>query len=207
MTPPVLLLHKAVPNLLPIWRPHLGRLVSPRHYPRIIDTAYAGFTWAADNDCFQGLDETLYCRMLDMIRDLPNCAFVTAPDVVADADTTATLFEEWWPELHETNLPVALVAQDGLTVADVPWSRIGCLFIGGTSEWKYSDEVHRLAAECRRRKVWLHFGRVNSIQRAKHVAALGGNSFDGSGFSKFTNQYVPRMLDFLASPPQLSMLS
>jgi hypothetical protein len=61
---------------------NLGRLVQPRHYSSIEQTAHAGIPWAADNDCFQGLDASRYFDMLDRLAPLPGCLFATVPDVV-----------------------------------------------------------------------------------------------------------------------------
>ncbi len=204
---PILFVTKALPTFLPIWRPGLGRLMTPRHYPRSYDTAFSGLPWAADNDCFTGLDPDAYERMLDAIEGLPLGRFVTVPDVVGDANATADLFDTWHGQVRATGVPVALVAQDGLTVRDVPWRHIGALFIGGTTGWKYGDDVHRLAAACRRYGKWLHFGRVNTRQRTRHALALGANSIDGSAFSKWSAAHIPWALDLLNAPPQLSVLA
>ena len=100
----------------------MGRLIQPRHYSSIRETALSGMPWAADNDCFQGLDTDAFARMLDTIQGLPGCLFVTVPDVVADAQATAALFDVWAPALERRGLPVALVAQDGLEHME-PWLR------------------------------------------------------------------------------------
>src|ERR687895_304886 len=57
----------ALPQLCRHWRPHLGRLITPRHYPRLEETALAGIAWAADNDALHGFDEQRYLAMLEMI--------------------------------------------------------------------------------------------------------------------------------------------
>src|SRR5262245_4586937 len=80
--------------------PNLGRLFTPRHTSRTTDTAAAGIPWAADNDCFQGLDEAAYRKMLDKLEGQPGCRWVTVPDVVGDAQATLDLFDTWAPELE-----------------------------------------------------------------------------------------------------------
>lgn len=57
----------ALPQLCRHWRPHLGRLITPRHYPRLEETALAGIPWAADNDALNGFDEERYLAMLETI--------------------------------------------------------------------------------------------------------------------------------------------
>ena len=61
---------------------NLGRLVQPRHHSSIEQPAHERIPWAADNDCFQGLDASRYVDMLDRLAPLPGCLFVTVPDVV-----------------------------------------------------------------------------------------------------------------------------
>lgn len=95
--------------------PRLGRLLQPRHLSSVELTAEAGIPWAADNDCFQGLDEVAFRKMLDRLEGLPGCLFVTVPDVVGDAEATMKSYREWAPELTRRGFPLGLVAQDGLT--------------------------------------------------------------------------------------------
>lgn len=173
--------------------PNLGRLVQPRHYPRVAETAAAGIPWAADNDCFQGLDERAYVKMIDALVGLNGCLFVTVPDVVGDAAATFELFERWAPELEARNLPLALVAQDGLeTMADrIEWDRIEALFIGGSTEWKEGPHAADLAREAARRGKWVHWGRVNTRRRFDLIVETGAaSSFDGSKFARFRKTYL-----------------
>jgi hypothetical protein len=123
--------------------PHLGRLVQPRNGNRIDDLATCGLWWAADNDCFQGLDPDEYLAMLNAIAqsDRSQLLFVTVPDVVADAHGTLVLFRAWLPALRKRQLPAALVAQDGLTPDAVPWQNIVALFIGGSTTWKRGPKL------------------------------------------------------------------
>jgi hypothetical protein len=147
--------------------PRLGRLLQPRHTSSVELTAHAGIPWACDNDCFQGLDERRYVNMLDRVTGLPGCLFVTVPDVVADNDATLELFEQWAPELERRELPLALVAQDGLTHEQLRERapRLACLFIGGSTEWKLGDEAAELARYASELGLFVHWGRVNTRRR------------------------------------------
>jgi hypothetical protein len=190
----------------------LGRLVTPRHTARIEDTAAAGIPWAADNDCFQGLDVEAYVSMLDRITGLEGCRFVTVPDVVGDAGATLDSFNEWIDELDERELPAALVAQNDLTVDDVPWDRIAALFIGGVKdcqcgerfsgprcpacgdagvEWKEGEQAAELARAAKDRGKWVHWGRVSSRRRFDLIVATGAaDSMDGSKWSMYRRSYL-----------------
>jgi hypothetical protein len=175
--------------------PNLGRLIQPRHTSSIERTHETGMPWAADNDCFQGLNEKKYVAMLDRITPVAeSCLFVTVPDVVGDALTTAKMFETWAEALKRRGLPAALVAQDGLE--DMAgwlgrtWHRIDALFIGGSTEWKESATAIAFADEARARGKWVHWGRVNTKRRFDLVVADHGDSFDGSKFARFRKTYL-----------------
>ena len=173
----------AGPNGEPV-HPMLGRLIQPRHTSSIEATGAVGIPWAADNDCFQGLDAPAFEAMLDRIEGVPGCLFVTVPDVVGDAQATAELFDTWAPELERRGLPVALVLQDGvenLAWLDGVWDRLAAVFVGGTDEFKLGPAAAELAREAKSRGLWVHWGRVNSRKRIRHIAETGAaDSFDGS---------------------------
>ena len=188
---PIMLVTTAQPNFVEhpgpdgsAVHPMLGRLIQPRHYSSIEQTGAAGIPWAADNDCFQGLDADAYVAMLDRIAGVPGCLFVTVPDVVADAQATATLFDTWAPELEARGLPLALVLQDGvdeLAWLDGVWDRLAAVFIGGSDEFKLGPVAAELAREAKSRGLWVHWGRVNSRKRMRLIAETGAaDSFDGS---------------------------
>jgi hypothetical protein len=171
---------------------NLGRLVQPRHTSSIELTAAAGIPWAADNDCFQGLDEPAFVRMIDRIEGLPGCLFVSAPDVVGEAGQTLEHFQRWAPELERRRLPIALVAQDGLEYLRwaIEWDRISALFMGGTTEWKESEAARELADLARSKGKWVHWGRVNTKRRYDLAVHEHGDSFDGSKFARFRKTYL-----------------
>lgn len=178
--------------------PRLGRLIQPRHTSSIELTAAAGIPWAADNDCFQGLDEVAFVRMLDRIAGLPGCLFATVPDVVGDASATLAMFERWAPELERRGIPAGYVAQDGATVESTPWERIAAVFIGGTDDYKLGPNAARLAREAKRRGKWVHWGRVNTRKRFDLIRATGAaDSFDGSKWARWRKTYLPTALEWL----------
>src|SRR5262249_54425259 len=146
-----------------------------RNGNRIDEVASCGLWWAADNDCFQGLDPDQYLAMLDAIAqvNLARLLFVTVPDVVGDWYGTLTLFRSWLPALQKRNFPPALVAQDGLTSERVSWNELACLFIGGSTEWKEGSEAIELIREARKRGIWVHVGRINTLRRLQHFEQVG----------------------------------
>lgn len=192
----ILFVSKALPTLLRFDSPHLGRLFTPRHVNAVRRTAEAGVPWAADNDAFSGFDEARFVAMLDLLRDVPGCRFVTAPDVVGDASETWRLFSHWGPRIaDEYGLPAGFVLQDGATSRSVPWLAVDAVFIGGSTAWKLSPEAEWLAREAKDRGKWLHMGRVNGMRRLRRAQAWGCDSVDGSSFARFTDTWIPQALN------------
>jgi len=201
----LLLATQAEPQMLAFEHPNLGRLVQPRHFPRIAETAARGVPWAADNDCFQGLDRDAFVRMLDRLAGLPGCHFVTLPDVVADARATARAFSTWYWALVDRDLPPALVAQDGIYELGVPWQMIAGVFIGGSTEFKYGEVAYELAREAKRRHKWVHMGRVNSAKGIAYAKAIGCDSVDGTKWVRWRDTYLAEGLQLVSAPPQLAL--
>lgn len=164
--------------------------------------------WAIDNGAFSGFDAAAFVASLDRFWKRPGCVFVTAPDVVADAAATLRLFPFWRAVIHGLGYRVALVAQDGLRVPDVPWTQIDALFIGGSTEWKLGSEARTIAGYAKALGKWVHMGRVNSRRRMRYAAQIGCDSIDGSGFSKWSSIRLPmaqRWLIEMDRQPGLSL--
>lgn len=184
--------------------PRFGHLVTPRSGNSIRVIGENGKAWAADNDAFSGWDKTKersFSKMLGRIcRDgrRESCRFVAAPDFVADAERTLERFACWQPIIAACGLPVALVAQDGLTPACAPWEKLDCLFIGGSTEWKLSLAAEELILEAKACAKWVHVGRVNSFRRVRHFHEIGVDSIDGTCFSRWPDKYFPGVLRWLA---------
>lgn len=187
--------------------PNLGRLIQPRHTSSIERTAQSGRAWAADNDCYQGLDADAFDLMLQRINGLNGCLFVTVPDVVADANATATLWETWAPIVKSYNLPRALVLQDGITEPDVPWSELDAVFVGGSTEWKLGSQAATIVTEANKRNKWTHMGRVNTQRRIRYAKSIGIKSVDGTKFARFKRAYMHEGLEAVSSCTQLNLLT
>lgn len=198
----IVLVHSAPRTLESYRSKHLGVLCSPRR----VYSAREGietWNWAADNDAYSDWNPDLYRRMLEVIWGMKGCLFVTAPDVVGDAERTLELFEEWYDDLSAVLQPLALVAQDGLTNEQVPWASIDALFVGGSDEFKMGEEAAALVAEARLRGKWVHMGRVNTQRRMRYAKALRCDSIDGTSLSWFRDTYLPGALVHAAQPPQM----
>lgn len=208
---PLLLVTSAHPSLGEHGdHPMLGRLVTPRHFSSIEQTAER-YPWAADNDCFNGFDYVQYGLMLDRLKPLAKtCLFVAVPDVVGDARATARRFEGWESATRRRGLPSALVLQDG--VEELPrwlntaWPRINAVFVGGTTEWKLGPTAAAIARAAKRRGKWVHWGRVNSYRRIDYIRSTGAcDSFDGTQWAMFRHTYLDEGLRHLLTE-QLPLL-
>lgn len=174
-----------------------GRLIVPTSG----DYPLPGLPWACDNSAFGGFEPGRFVRMLERLRDWPGCEWVTAPDVVADAEATLLAFEQWESVLRVNyGRPVALVAQDGLSADDVPWSDIRCLFVGGTTEWKLGADARELVAEAKARGKRVHVGRVGTRKRIRYCQAIGADSIDGGVFSTHPRQAFRNFTRVLLDP-------
>lgn len=173
--------------------PHIGHLLTPANGNRIEALLANGIPIACDNAAFTAFSRAEYIAMLRAVRGAP-ILWVTAPDVVGDAIATRRRFDLWLPILRYYGVPVAFVAQDGQEHQPVPWGTIRCLFIGGSTAWKEGRGAAHLIRQAKRRGLWVHVGRVNSMRRVRHFDALGADSFDGGQFSMFPDTYIPRYL-------------
>lgn len=190
----MVLVHASPTTLAPYRSPHLGVLSSPRRFYRESE-GIEEWTWAADNDAFSDWNPDRYRRMLESIWGLANCLFVTMPDVVGDAERTLENFEEWYDDVSATLQPIALVAQDGMTVDTVPWQRFDALFIGGTDKFKMGADARALIRRAQLLGMWVHMGRVNTDQRFRYAQRIGCHSIDGTSLSWFRDAYLPKRLN------------
>lgn len=176
-----------------------GYFISIRKHgvPRLIARHVA--YWGADNECFNNKfvpDE--FIRWLTTLHEYKrHCLFIAAPDVVADASATLKKFSYWRDVIHEVGLPVALVLQDGMTTQNIPWGQFDAVFVGGSTEWKLSEQVIEILTAAGKLGLWRHVGRVNSLTRMSHFWGFA-DSFDGTGFAIEPDgklrAFVPHML-------------
>ena len=184
--------------------PALGRLIQPRSWNRVEAIARSGMPWGADNDALAGVKPDAYLTMLDALARAPReqLKFVAAPDavertadgIVGSWEGTRWLWRCWRPALAARGLPAAIVLQDGATPDTVPWGEIAAVFVGASTQWKLSRSAELLVRMARARGLWVHVGRVNTMQRVARVETMGADSFDGGQFSRFPDKYIPPFL-------------
>lgn len=175
------------------WR-HAGLLASPMSGNNARVAAALEMPWALDNYCFVRYDPVGIVRMLRRFRGVPGCKFAVVPDVVCDHDATLLLFRSWLGTYQRLGYPIAFVLQNGVSIEVVPWGSIDTVFIGGNTEFKFSQVVRDIVAEAKRRDKWVHMGRVNSIVRIQYAKSIGCDSFDGTGFSIAPRKRITQLL-------------
>lgn len=162
-----------------------------------------GRSFAIDNEAFTGrFEPEKFFAFLQKLRPYrENCLFVSCPDGVADAVATLDRYRWWAWRIKALDLPVALVAQDGIEL--LPWPpEYDALFIGGSTEWKMSDAADWCIAKAKRAGKWIHVGRVNSISRYRHFQLVGADSVDGT-FPCFEPDTARRRLTSAVAQPAL----
>lgn len=181
----------SLPTILRYWPdPDLARMAVPGNMSRLKDTVDAGIPLMADNGAFKKFDRRAYEAMLDRLEGLP-ILWVVAPDVVADAKGTIELFDVWQPKLKDRGFPVAFVLQDGQEDLLIPWDRLDCLFIGGSSYFKVSDFALNTAIEAKARGKRTHMGRAGSFDRFQLARRSGViDSVDGSKFGIWDQSWL-----------------
>lgn len=147
--------------------------------------------WAMDNGAYSGFEADAFMRMLERFHGMGGCRFVACPDAVGDAYTTLEQWPFWSRVIRGVGFVPALVLQDGMLAAEIPWREVGAVFVGGTTEWKFSPQARDLCGYAKARGLWVHVGRVNSRKRIYEAARMGADSFDGGQYSMFPDRRIP----------------
>ena len=159
----------------------VGQLLTP-----LTRRAYEGGIYAIDNGAFSQFDRDRFLTMVERQRPfVDKCLFVTVPDVVGSARRTSEVFEYWADRIQ--GFPLAYAVQDGIEDISIPWRAIRAVFIGGTTAFKLSDQARQVLAAAKLMGKWVHIGRVNNPERWDRFAALGADSCDGTGISRYSH--------------------
>jgi len=141
--------------------------------------------FAIDNGAFSRFNASAFESLLDReFTRRKQCRFVAVPDVVGSARRTREVFDHWFQFISQW--PLALVAQDGQGAIEIPWKLIEAIFIGGSTEWKLGNEARQVIRAAQAVGKWVHVGRVNRPGRFEYFEALGVDSIDGTGLSRYT---------------------
>lgn len=160
--------------------------------------------FAADNGCFSAKGYPGVDRWYEWLQRLVagrehRCLFAVAPDIFNPdlgndmGRVSMQHSRTYLCDIRVLGIPVAVVAQNGLTPEDVPWDEIDWLFLGGTTEWKLSRHAQRLTAAAKERGKGVHMGRVNSARRWALAEVFGCDTSDGTFLAFGPDTNLPRL--------------
>jgi hypothetical protein len=156
------------------------------------------WVWAADNGCFaEKWDEKVWLSWLQSHETPSEALFATVPDVVADHDLTVARWGDYHATVSSLGYKPAFVLQDGAVMETIPWETMGCLFIGGSTDFKLSDTARMFCAEAKARRIWVHMGRVNSFKRMVMAKQWGVDSVDGTYLAFGPDVNTPKLVSMV----------
>ena len=167
-------------------------------------TAYAraeGIPYGLDNGCFSKFEHSTWLRLVQEAQ-LDKPVFVTLPDVVGSAQRTIELFKHF--RFSTCGLPRCLVLQDGIGNVEIEWHQLDAVFIGGSDDFKISQEAFQAARCAKIMNKWVHVGRVNTAKRVKNWLGIA-DSIDGSGISRYDHMLEDVLMEIRGEHPQVQM--
>ena len=176
------------------WARHrcVGRLITPVLMQQELEHDYI----AMDNFAFTGLDPVAFRQMLLAFSpSAESIKWVAVPDVVGDWAKTRRSFWGWSDRIRSLGYSLAYVLQDGQLPEEIPWSDISAVFLGGTTEYKLSEDALTLCRKAKQfRGKMVHIGRVNSVLRISRFVGIA-DSFDGMTFSRFPRTHLEQLTE------------
>jgi hypothetical protein len=158
----------------------LGLLDTPNSRYKKSDT----WVWAADNGCFNAktfVGEQAWFEWLTQNQgQRSSCLFASLPDVVGSHDDTLTRSAKWFSPVTDLGYRPAFVIQDGATIESIPWGELGAVFIGGSTEFKLSNQARDIVQYAKSKSLHVHMGRVNSFRRFRYAQSIGVDTVDGT---------------------------
>lgn len=112
---------------------------------------------------------------------------IVLPDVVAGGDVSLEQSVSWIGRLCGAGETLLIPVQDGMRpeqVAEFVGKRVG-IFVGGTTEWKWSSLRAWWGPLALEHGCWLHVGRAASGRMVERCGIAGAHSFDTSQPSRY----------------------
>lgn len=189
-------------ELLALDHPRIGAMFQPRSYGMATVDRWPMF--AADCGGYGGkFNPNVWLPWIDKIADRGDrCLFAVVPDRFDPDDldgnlaATAQMWEQWYEEVLVRGLRPAWVAQNGATPDDIP-PEAGAVFIGGSTDWKLSEQAWTVVTAARAHELWVHMGRVNGGGRFGAGYISGVDSADGNVLKYGYDRNIRRLLTWL----------
>ncbi len=148
--------------------------------------------WAAF-DAGREWDEGAFYKLLDWAGKAEmDPLWIAAPDVITKKVETLKLWDGWAEEIRSRGFKAALVAQDGMTPADIRAAEPDVVFLGGSTTWKWLW-LHRICDAHPR----VHVGRVNGYNPLLRCYHAGAESCDGTGWFRGDQGQLEMLRRFL----------
>lgn len=183
----------------------VGILLTP-YSQRNLDSH--NWKWAADNGCFAARwEHHAWLNWLQTRANPQQALFAVVPDTVCNPIDTTRKWELHHQTVAALGYKTAYVLQDGATNNHIPWEQLDCLFIGGSTQYKLSDEAKQHVKEAKRRNKWVHMGRVNSQRRIELAHEWGCDSADGTFLAFGPDINTPKLVRMIryGTRPQLEL--
>jgi hypothetical protein len=182
-----------------------GALLTPFSQRSLIET---NWIWAADNGCFSNKWD--YATWINWLSTRPNAGsalFAVVPDTVCDPIETSIKWGKYSAMVKNQGFKTAFVLQDGATYDTIPWDQLDCLFIGGTTKYKLSEDAKQYTQHAKSLGKWVHMGRVNSQKRIELAVGWGCDSADGTFLAFGPDINTPKLIKMLeyGKRPQLKI--
>ncbi len=156
----------------------LGEITQPREWPprrrpAVLDNG-AFSAWRAGRT-FRASE---FSAVLERASASPP-KWVVLPDIVMGGQDSALLSLRWIGPVAKAlpGVPRYFAVQPGIAEDKIPWSDIGGLFVGGSTEWKYFTAARwiKLAHE---RGLKCHIGRCGTARKVEWARSINADSID-----------------------------
>jgi hypothetical protein len=151
--------------------------------------------WAADNGCFSSRwDYKTWITWLRGKQNPEEALFAVVPDSICNAVETREKWDNYFTSVSELGFKPGFVLQDNATDNQIPWDQLECLFIGGSTEYKLSEDARLHVAKAKSMGKWVHMGRVNSKKRIEIAVQWGCDSVDGTFLAFGPDKNTPKLI-------------
>lgn len=135
----------------------------------------------------------LWCQFANL---KPRWAIV--PDVPGNSHATIERWSEFSHVVAQSEIPLAVAVQDGMTADDVRqlYPKPDVIAVGGTTEWKW-DTVRMWCSEFPR----VHLLRCNSPEKLAFLESIGCESTDGTGWNRGDRKQTKGLEDWARKDP------
>lgn len=199
-----------------VWRlresANLGWMMSPDGWRKPVRDGYQ-MPYALDNGLYHPFGQPAkppsaighFYGLLAKAAEYHTPLFAVAPDVPYhghDSLKRSIIHIGFMRELGYGG-DIALAVQDGMSFDVIDDDRWGAVFIGGSTDWKWST-MEEWSQRGRQLGKWVHVARVNTQDRIRQCVDAGVDSADGTGIFRGDQHQLRSVLDALREVPMFA---